>query len=226
MTDEPASDATSVRAAYDTVAGLYAEHFPGTGPESPLDLAVLDHFVACLAAEGGGPVLDAGCGTGRITRYLADRGCSVQGVDLSPGMLAMARRDHPDLEFGTAALTALPFPDGHFAGVLLWYSIIHTPLAEHTRVLAEAVRVLRPGGFLCLGFQSGDGTRDVAPAYRAYGLEVELERYLTTADRIAAAGAELGLSDVCRMVRRGVGDASGLRDQQTSMVLSLTGPGA
>jgi hypothetical protein len=72
-------------------------------------------------------VLDAGCGAGRMSRYLAERGCCVEGVDLPPGMVGMAQRDHPDLVFTVGSLTDLPYSDDEFAGVMLWHSIIHTP---------------------------------------------------------------------------------------------------
>ena len=49
-------------------------------------------------------------------------------------------------------------------GVLLWYSIIHTPPAGQARIFAEAARVLRPGWPPLVGFQSGEGTRDVSAA--------------------------------------------------------------
>lgn len=200
MTTGP-DDVASVRAAYDAVAGDFAAWLPDTRAEAGLDLAVLDHLVAEVAGSGGGPVLDAGCGAGRITRYLADRGCDVEGVDLSPGMVATARRDHPDLRFAVAALADLPFPDGRFAGVVLWYSTIHTAPAGHGALLAEAARVLRPGGSLVVAFQSGDGVRDVAPAYRRFGHDIRLVRHLTTADAVVARAREVGLTETVRVVR-------------------------
>ena len=59
-------------------------------------------------------------------------------------MIAMARRDHRDLAFTVGSLTDLPYPDDQFAGVMLWYSIIHTPPAGQARIFAEATRVLAP----------------------------------------------------------------------------------
>lgn len=196
-----ADDPASVRAAYDTVAQDYAAWLPDTRAESPLDLAVLDHFAAEVAGAGGGPVLDAGCGAGRMTRHLADLGCAVEGVDLSPGMVAAARRDHPGLRFGVGSLTDLPHPSSRFAGVVLWYSVIHTPPAGHGALLAETARVLRPGGHVVVAFQSGSGVRDVGPAYRRFGHEVVLQRHLTTADDLVARAREAGFTETCRVVR-------------------------
>ncbi|MEH1167073.1 methyltransferase domain-containing protein [Micromonospora sp. CPCC 205539] len=195
-------DVRGVRRAYDTVAEDYAAYFPDTSAEAPLDRAMLDAFAAAVTSSGDGRVLDAGCGAGRISRYLTERGCLVQGVDLSSSMVAMARRDHPDLAFTVGSLTELPYPDDEFVGVLLWYSIIHTPPAGLARIFAEATRVLRPTGHLLVGFQAGEGTRDVSGAYRQFGHEVVLERHLYTPDQIASHLEAAGLREVGRLVRR------------------------
>jgi SAM-dependent methyltransferase len=195
-------DYGSVRHAYDTVAEDYATHLPDTRAEAPLDLAMVDAFAEAVTPADAARVLDAGCGAGRMSRYLADRGCGVEGVDLSPRMVAMARRDHPDLGFVVGSLTDLPYADGQFAGVMLWYSIIHTPPAGQARIFAEAARVLRPGGLVLVGFQSGEGVCDVSSAHRKFGHEVRLERHLYTADEVVARLAGAGLREVCRLIRR------------------------
>ena len=107
----------------------------------------------------------------------------------------MARRDHPDLPFSVGSLTDLPHPDDQFAGVMLWYSIIHTPPAGQAAVFAEVARVLRPGGHVLVGFQSGEGVRDVSAAYSRFGHEVRLERHLFTADQVAARLTAVGLRE-------------------------------
>ena len=222
MTDDASVPAyASVQRAYDAVAVDYAAHFPDTRPEAPLDLAMVDAFAAAVGGSSGGQVLDAGCGTGRMSRYLADRGCSVQGVDLSSGMVAMARRDHADLAFAVGSLTSLPFADASFAGVMLWYSIIHTPPAHVARIVAETARVLRPGGHVLVGFQSGTGTRDVSEAYRRYGHDIQLERHLYTADDVAAALEAAGLRETCRLVRRPQGPE---RDDQAFVTAQASQP--
>ncbi|WP_353951599.1 class I SAM-dependent methyltransferase [Knoellia sp. S7-12] len=205
-----------VQRAYDTVAKTYATHIPDTSAESPLELAMVDAFIAAVKADGDdGRVLDAGCGAGRMSRYLADRGCAVQGMDLSPGMVEMAHRDHPDLSFAVGSLTDLPFPDGAFAGVLLWYSAIHTPPQGQPQIFAEAARVLRPAGQLLIGLQAGAGTRDVSASYARFGHMVELERHLYTADEVAAFATAAGLSETARLVRRPRGTE---RDDQAALL--------
>jgi SAM-dependent methyltransferase len=211
----PPDDVRSVRHAYDTVAEDYAVRLPDTRAETPLDLAMVDAFADAVAAGDDPQVLDAGCGTGRMSAYLAARGCVVHGVDLSPGMVAVARRQHPSLLVTVGSLAALPHPDDRFAGVMLWYSIIHTPPPGQARIFAEAARVLRPDGHLLVGFQAGEGPRDVSAAYRRFGHEVELERHRYTADLVAAHLEAAGLHEVCRLVRRARQDE---RDDQAVLL--------
>lgn len=212
-------DYGGVRAAYDTVARDYATHFPDTRPEAPLDLAMVDAFIVEVTSEAEPQVLDAGCGAGRMSRYLADRGCRVAGVDLSPGMVAMAHRDHRDLPFTVGSLVDLPYSDNHFDGVMLWYSIIHTAPAGQARILAEAARVVRPGGHVLVGFQSGEGVRDVSAAYRRFGHEIQLQRHLYTADQVAAQLRTVGLREVSRLVRRARGTE---RDDQAVLLATAS----
>ncbi|WP_392542248.1 class I SAM-dependent methyltransferase [Oryzobacter telluris] len=194
-----------VRAAYDAMAQDYAATFPTTEPEAAVDLAMLDHFLRLVREAGGAHVLDAGCGTGRMARYVADRGFAVSGVDLSPGMLAMARRDHPDLDVREGSLTDLPFEDAAFDGVLLWYSLIHLTADELPGALDEAFRVVRPGGAVLTGFQVGDGPSDVGARLRERGHDVVLVRHERGIKAMLDAFAAAGFVKEARLVRRAVG---------------------
>jgi Methylase involved in ubiquinone/menaquinone biosynthesis len=148
------------RVAYDLVAEDYAALLEGELEKLPLERAMLTAFAEQIAADGGGAVADIGCGPGRVSGFLAGVGLDVCGVDLSPGMIGVARRDHPGIPFEVASMAALPYRDGELAGALAWYSIIHIPQEEQDAVFAEFERVLRPGGRLLLGFQvSEQGTR-------------------------------------------------------------------
>lgn len=189
----------TVQTAYDVVADDYARLLPDTRAETSLDLAMVDAFVERVRDQG--EVLDAGCGAGRMARYLADRGCTVRGVDLSPRMVAGGRRAHPDLDLTVASLADLPFEDGLFAGVMAWYSTIHTPDDELPGVLAELVRVLRAGGHLLVGFQAGEGVVDLAGSYGRHRHAVVLERYRRTVDTMADLLDRAGCQEVVRMVR-------------------------
>lgn len=96
-------------------------------------------------AEGLTPVLDVGCGEGELARHLP-AGAWV-GVDSSPTMLAGA--PGPVVE---ADATALPYPDASFGSLALLYVLYHLP--EPARALAEAHRVLQPGGLVAVAAPS------------------------------------------------------------------------
>jgi ubiquinone/menaquinone biosynthesis C-methylase UbiE len=79
-------------------------------------------------------------------------------------MLAVARRQHPELRFAEGSLLALDLPDGSQAGVVAWCSVIHLPPARLPAAFAEFHRVLAPGGYLQLAFHIGDQRNHFARA--------------------------------------------------------------
>ena len=90
--------ADQLRAGYVTVARAYREQLGNELAGKPLDRAMLDAFVESVT----GLIVDVGCGPGHVTRYLASRGASVEGVDLSPAMIAEATASQPGLAFRQA----------------------------------------------------------------------------------------------------------------------------
>jgi SAM-dependent methyltransferase len=143
------------RASYNRVADEYARRMNDELAHKPLDRALLEDF----AAQAHGLICDLGCGPGHVAAYLRSRGAEVVGVDLSDAMIEQARRLHPDVRFTQADLRRLPFDDGALAGIVAFYSLIHLPPDELLTALAEARRVLRPGGALLLSFHIGEETR-------------------------------------------------------------------
>lgn len=141
----------NTRASYDAIADEYATRFRGELAAKPLERALLVAFAELVRDNGGGPLADVGCGTGRVTGFLHGLGADVFGIDLSPGMLAAARRDHPELRFEEGSMLALDLPDGGLGGLLAWYSTIHVPDGQLPGVLAEFFRVLAPAATSCWG---------------------------------------------------------------------------
>ncbi|MFJ7218609.1 class I SAM-dependent methyltransferase [Amycolatopsis sp. NPDC098790] len=187
---------TSTRTAYDTVADAYAEEARDALATSPWDRAMLNTFAELVGATG--PVGDLGCGPGRLTGHLASLGLDVFGVDLSPGMVAVARRAHPELRFEVGSLTALALEDGSLTGALAWYSLIHTPPEQLPVVVAELARVLAPGGRLLTAFQVGDERLHIP---RGYGHEVSFDAYRLQPDFVAGLFEAAGLAMEARLVR-------------------------
>lgn len=181
---------TATRTFYDAIAEDYAEHFRGQVAGAPEDLEVLAAF-ARLAGPGA-EVADLGCGPGRVTAHLAGLGLRVFGVDLSASMLAVARREHPRLRFEQGSMLELDLPDGSLAGVVSWYSSIHTPAEELPALFAEFRRVLAPGGHLLLAFQAGDAPlRLDRPFDRPVGLDFQRRRPERMAELLQDAGFTL-----------------------------------
>jgi SAM-dependent methyltransferase len=126
----------------------------------------------------GRPVIDVGCGPGRTTALLAARGVQVTGIDLSPGMIEVARRDHPELDFRVGSMTRLDLPDGQLGGVLSWWSIIHLPRDVVPQAFAEFHRVLAPGGVLLLGFHVGTESNHKTSGYGGLPMDLYVHRWL------------------------------------------------
>lgn len=144
------------RASYDADATRYADEVRNLTAELPAERDVMALFAERVRARGGGPVADVGCGPGRITAHLRNLGVDAFGIDLSPRMIEVARREHPGLRFEVGSMTRLDLADGSMAALVAWYSVIHVPDHAIGAVLAGFRRVLRPGGPLLLGFHVGD----------------------------------------------------------------------
>lgn len=144
-----------IRHAYNTVARDYAERFVDELSYKPGDRVLLD--AAAARWKGAGPVVEVGCGPAHIGRYVADRGVDLWAIDLSPGMVEVARERNPGMRVEVADMAHLPCDDGSQAGALAFYSIFHVPRPEVPAVMAELARVLMPGGTLVASLHKGEG---------------------------------------------------------------------
>jgi ubiquinone/menaquinone biosynthesis C-methylase UbiE len=164
------------RASYDTVAASYADQVRGLLASSPYERAMLLLFAELVHAGGGGPVADVGCGPGRITAHLRTLDVDAFGIDLSPGMIEVARRDHPGLRFEVGSMTDLAVADDSLGGLVAWYSLIHIPDDQIATVFAHFHRVLRPGAPLLLSFHVGDDSRLKTEGYGGHPMKVQVHR--------------------------------------------------
>jgi SAM-dependent methyltransferase len=126
------------------------------------------------------------------------------GLDLSPEMVAVARRMFPHLRFDVGDMAALDVPDGALGGLVAWYSLIHTPPELLPAVYAEFHRVPAPGGHLALAFQVGDELRHIG---HAYGHDISVDAYRMSPDRVTDQACRAGFTPTARLVREPDGRA-------------------
>jgi SAM-dependent methyltransferase len=127
--------------AYDAIAAWWdaGERAATTG---------LDFLRSAVRIAPRGRALDVGCGTGgRMIEALQSSGYSVTGVDVSPGMLAFARRRHPGVDFFEADIATWS-ANGRFELVLAWDSIFHIPRAAQAAIVGRLCDLLADGGVL------------------------------------------------------------------------------
>jgi SAM-dependent methyltransferase len=141
-----------VREAYGRWADEYADLFASTEAMHELDRKLVSQWAGAIT----GRIIDAGCGPGQWTDFLHSQGCDVEGVDLVPRFVDIARSRFPGVPYRVAELADLGVPDRSVAGILSWYSIIHTDPDDVPLILGEFARCLRDGGSLLLGMCEGD----------------------------------------------------------------------
>jgi SAM-dependent methyltransferase len=204
MTDSWLSD---TRASYDTDAVAYADQVRGLLDANPYLRASLALFAELVREAGNGLVADVGCGPGYVTRHLQQLGVDAFGIDLSPEMIAVARRDHPDLRFEVGTMTDLDLADDSLIGVLAFWSVIHVPDAAVPGVFAQFQRVLRPGCPLLVGFHVGDGTRRTREGWSGRSIDVDSHR--RRPDTVARWLREAGFTIEAELVMRPDEDVPG-----------------
>jgi len=172
---------------WDRRAGHFDEDFGhriGSAAERAAWDRVLDLVTSGRAALD---TLDAGCGTGFLAFELASRGHGVTGIDFAPAMLAEARRKAAELvatvKFEEADAEQLPYPAASFDLLVSRHLLWTLPHPE--QAIDEWIRVLRPGGRLCVV----DGQFSIAGAdAQQQPLARRTDEYATIADQLPFMG--------------------------------------
>src|SRR6202451_1778802 len=148
--DDPDGAAGVGRAPVTSAAAMVQRRLWGTDPQAWAELAESHNrplFEAVLDAARVGPgtsVLDVGCGSGLTLVLAGERGALVSGLDVSPGLLGVARERLPEGDLRDSDMESLPFPDAAFDAVV---GVNAFQFAGDPRLaLREAARVTRPGG--------------------------------------------------------------------------------
>ncbi|MEO3473959.1 class I SAM-dependent methyltransferase [Roseomonas sp. CAU 1739] len=119
-------------------AGHY-DRFVGT-----LTRPTVQSLLDAVSAGSGTRLLDVCCGPGYVAEAAAARGADVAGLDIATAMVALAQARAPRARFRLGDAEALDLPDGSVDAVVCGFGLLHLP--DPARAMAEAHRVLRPGG--------------------------------------------------------------------------------
>ena len=149
-----------------------------------------DFVLDAAQIRTGYRVLDVACGTGVLARKAAEHvGSSgfVAGVDPDPGMLAVAERLKPTIEWRQGLAESLPYPDGSFDAVVSQFGLMF--FSDRHKALEEMVRVLASGARITLAVW------DAIENISAYASEVELLNRLAGANAANAVRAPFVLGE-------------------------------
>lgn len=168
--------------SYDEIAEEYCERTLEEG-DREFQEKMLDRTLNQLGE--GARIIDLGCGDGRDTSYLCEKGADAVGIDLSRSMIDLARRKHPDCAFIQSDMLDLIFPNDTFQGAWANASIINMPKSELSHIEKEVHRILGPEGIFVFSIKEGEregfednGVIEGYPRYFSYYTPEEIKERL------------------------------------------------
>nr|WP_152880033.1 class I SAM-dependent methyltransferase [Thermococcus sp. 101 C5] len=159
-----------------------------------------ERVLKLVAEKATGTVVDIGCGTGNILRFL--RCERYIGVEPSRGMRVRFREKH-NFEPLDGHFLKLPLPDETADAVISTYAFHHVPDEEKEEAIKEMLRILKPGGALIIAdvmFESEDEKRRIGEEDEV--LEEVLEEYFATLDHLGTIFEKLNLRWEAERVNR------------------------
>ncbi|MGC2940219.1 MULTISPECIES: alpha/beta fold hydrolase [unclassified Brevibacterium] len=201
--EAPSSDSSwldDIRRDYDIDAESYAREVDGLLEGSPHLRSSLRVFAELIGEGTGDRVADVGCGTGYVTGYLNELGVDAFGIDISPGMLKIARHDHPSCHFEIGTMTQLSTEDAQLAGIVAFWSIVHVPDSAMPGVMKEFRRILRSEGLLLVGFHVGDGAEHTSRGHS--GRPVSIDSFLRPPNAVAQWMRDAGFTVISELTLR------------------------
>ncbi len=166
-----AEDAERLRAyerrRHDALAETYRDFF------APVTALAIEPLLAAVRLGPGAELLDVATGCGFLAAEAARRGAKPVGIDLSPGMIELAKKFHPGIDFRVGEVEHLPLPDGSIDAVVCSFGLGHFPCPEAS--VAECVRVLMPGGRIALSWWDNSSRQRIQGLFREAIAEVGAE---------------------------------------------------
>ncbi|MFW6040842.1 MAG: class I SAM-dependent DNA methyltransferase [Thermoplasmatota archaeon] len=139
--------------SYDEIAEEYCNKTSKKG-DREFQKKMLDRTLNMLPPKPR--IIDIGCGDGRDTHYLFEKGADVVGIDLSRNMVRLARRKYPNCTILHMDMRETIFPENTFHGAWASASIINLPKSYLSKVESEVYRIIEPGGIFAFSFKIGE----------------------------------------------------------------------
>jgi predicted TPR repeat methyltransferase len=137
---------------YDKIAEEYSKNFDCINSED--DLVFLNTFLSHL--QPNSHIVDIGCGTGFSAGYFVNKGMKVEGSDLSSSMIAIAKRNYPEIIFSVADMRKFS-PKEKADAVWAGYSLFHFEQKDFEKTIKQIRTYLKPEGIFGLVMQEGEG---------------------------------------------------------------------
>jgi SAM-dependent methyltransferase len=146
------------RQRHDNLAKTYRDFF------TPITALAIKPLFDAIRLEGGIDLLDVATGPGSLAAEAHRLGAKTLGVDLSPGMIELATRSYPGMDFRVAEVEHLPFTDRSFDAVVCNFGLGHFPCPEAS--VAECIRTLRRGGRIALSWWDDPSKQRIQGLFR------------------------------------------------------------
>ncbi len=181
-----------LQATYDAIAEAWHEEAKRTIGHR----LGLERF--CKELRPGASVLDIGCGTGIVAGRLLALGASVTGIDLSEGMLEVARREAPGAEYFHLNLLDASRLGRTFDAICASAVFLHIPRADFSVSLQRASDALRSGGLFYVSLKERDVDGVAEEVVHEYRYKTDIDRFFSyyTQEEIESAFASAGIESL------------------------------
>lgn len=188
---------------YDTNAKQYAQTIAAKPVLSNINL-----FLHLLPAHA--QILDAGCAGGRDADIMRQRGYTVTGIDISQGLIEVARKAYPTINFVLGSMLQMPFGGESFDGIWAHASLVHMPSIDDAKqAISEFARILRPGGFFYTIVKAKTGSEETALVNDSYSDVPRFFRYYTQ-EEMQGLVSQQGFEIIKNELQQDLGKRSGV----------------